>query len=39
VDCLQFFPQGTRESIQWFMENNEFSKQFQDNTPHGAGKK
>jgi len=35
VDCLQFFPPDTRESIQWFMENNEFSKQFTD-SPHGS---
>ena len=35
VDCLQFFPPDTRESIQWFMENNEFSKQFTDST-HGG---
>lgn len=26
MDCLQFFPAGTKQSIQWFMENNEFSK-------------
>lgn len=26
TDCLQFFPSDTKESIQWFMENNEFSK-------------
>jgi hypothetical protein len=26
ADCLQFFPPDTKKSIQWFMENNEFSK-------------
>ena len=35
VDCLQFFPSDTQESIQWFMENNDFSKQM-SNGPHGA---
>ncbi|MCL7489225.1 MAG: hypothetical protein M8357_13750 [Desulfobulbaceae bacterium] len=35
VDCLQFFPRDTGDSIQWFMENNEFSRQFKD-SPHGG---
>ena len=26
ADCLQFFPSDTKKSIQWFMENNEFSR-------------
>lgn len=27
VDCLQFFPDETKKSIQWLIENSEFSKQ------------
>ena len=36
TDCLQFFPTATRQSIQWFMENNEFSKR--DNVHHAGSK-
>ncbi len=34
TDCLQFFPADTQQSIQWFVENSEFSKQG-DNVHHG----
>lgn len=30
VDCLQFFPPDTKESIQWFNENNGFNKRYDD---------
>ena len=36
ADCLQFFPPDTKKSIQWFMENNEFSKR---NDGHHMGSK
>ena len=36
MDCLQFFPHDTKQSIQWFMENNEFSKK---NDGHHMGRK
>lgn len=27
TDCLQYFPVDTQQSIRWFVENSEFSKQ------------
>ena len=36
ADCLQLFPPDTQKSIQWFMENNEFSKR---NAGHHMGSK
>jgi len=30
IDCLQFFPPNTQQSIQWFMENSNFSKENKD---------
>ena len=37
VDCLQFFPADTQQSIQWLIENSEFSTQ--DNAMHREGNK
>lgn len=34
IDCLQFFPSDTKLSVQWLMENSEFSKQ--GNVHHGS---
>ena len=36
ADCLQFFPSNTKKSLQWFMDNSEFSKK--DNVRHMGSK-
>lgn len=36
VDCLQFFPADTQESIQWLIKNSEFGKQ--ENSMRHTGK-
>jgi hypothetical protein len=36
VDCLKFYPPETQQSIQWFMQNNDFNKKDKDN--HVGGK-
>lgn len=36
-DCLQFFPEESRESLQWFIENSEYGKR--GNSIHHGMKK